>query len=248
MRCSEDRGFDDPNDALSHLKKHLAKLPAVGPKPDEADLKDWIVHYDQYVREKLNGGVFAILKQARDDARMLFRETKELADGVRNPDGKMSPLYTFPDKLLKTLRLLVVFYLSVERAVYFTENHEEAGLREKGDALDAPDYQVPWTDQGLEVLTRFSESAKGSLAAVRRDLCQMTHTKSLDNWHKRLSLGPEYLCSWLMRRLLVKPVDNSMTTADLYREYLSTLVSDHHTLLQCSTSVQGGYLFQTNGL
>jgi hypothetical protein len=40
-----------------------------------------------------------------------------------------------------------------------------------------------------------------------------------------LSLGSEYICAWLMRRLLVKPLENRMSIGEMYREYLSTIVS-----------------------
>jgi len=40
-----------------------------------------------------------------------------------------------------------------------------------------------------------------------------------------VSLGPQYLCAWLMRRLVVKPLHKHLAIAEMYREYLTTIVS-----------------------
>ncbi|KAF2466121.1 uncharacterized protein BDR25DRAFT_79625, partial [Lindgomyces ingoldianus] len=229
-RCRRNRAYDDPNGALEHLRVHLAG-PAIsgkwanpGPhntseKEADSELQGWIRNSGQILVEEVNAGFLAIFEQANDEARTLLRETRELAQGVTDTDGKMSDIYSFPPELHKTLQRVVQFFFAVERAVYYTEEVYENKLTN----FDDMEYMLPFSTEGLQVLGRFCDGVKTSIAAARKDLCLMAHSKGTFDYLKRLSLGPEYLCSWLMRRLLVKPVDNSMAVADLYYEYLSTL-------------------------
>ncbi|KAF2189049.1 hypothetical protein K469DRAFT_626882 [Zopfia rhizophila CBS 207.26] len=223
-QCRHRHTYTDPNAALEHLRGHLQEesldTENINNRLDnlsDANLKDWIVNDEQILIENFNAGHLAILSQANMAARILLSEATQLAQGVNNQDGKMSELYTFPQELLKSLQRLIVFYLAIERSIYHT--HE--CFQKKGPV--AHDNELPYSKIGLEVLDRFYDSAKLSLLAARKDLCRMASSESPDDYRSRLLLGPEYLCSWFMRKLLVKPVDNSMTAADLYREYLSTL-------------------------
>lgn len=148
-----------------------------------------------------------------------MNEARELVDGVCNEDGAMSEIYTFPRVLVRSFRQIVVFYLAIERALHYTEELYQ------GDSTPADDYRTPFTHDGLKVLEKFSNGAQNSLIVARNELCTMARSdQPMDNM-SRLSLGPEYLCSWFIRRLLVKPLEKNMAVSDMYREYLSTIVS-----------------------
>lgn len=232
-QCARERPFNDPDAALEHLYKHAA---AEASKPggsasssfirDKEAWKDWIRNDDQALLESTMAGACAVLSRAIEEARKIYEDLKELADGVRNEQGNLSDLYSFPRKLLETLHRLVVFYLAVERSLHYTEEcfneTKKGGYRE--------DY--PYTDAGLEVLNGFCESAKSSVLQAREELCDMVRSTTLNEATERLSWGAESISSWLIRRLIVKPLEKSMTVGDMYREYLSMLVSriQQHTL------------------
>lgn len=226
--------FPDAETAIDHLRTHLDRFSSSNTNRSSANeasvslgsaeapnLNDWIVQEKQLDLEKFNAGGLKILTQASNDAMELFKRIKELADGVRNEDGKMSDLYTFPRQLLEAFRKLLVFYLAVERALYHTEGaYQELGTRNRID-----DDDLPYSDQGIGVLKRFARGVENSVLLARHELCSMVKSETSLDSMQDLALGPEYMCGWLMRRLLVKPLEKRMSIGDMYREYLSTIVS-----------------------
>ncbi|KAF2706021.1 hypothetical protein K504DRAFT_460110 [Pleomassaria siparia CBS 279.74] len=210
--CRHHRIYTDPQAALNHLEEHIPANITT-----KQDLKSWIRNDGEALVEDVNAGYLAIITQTSEAALSLLSETKQLADGVQIEEGIMSELYTLPHELAKTLRKLIVFYLAIERAFHHTE------ICFDRDLTDMQRWDVPFSDLGLGVLQRFCESGKSSLLIARNELCNMARSPVPDDISKRLVLGPEYICSWFMRRLLVKPLNNSMTAADVYREYLLTL-------------------------
>jgi len=220
--CRRGKVYTNPQDALEHLQAHLQTSVTKPP-----DLKKWIRNDEEKIVEDINAGYLLIVHQASEAVQSLFLETRQLAEGVQIEEGKMSETYTLPYELLKTLQRLIVFYLAIERAFH----HTEISYEKADEAVE--DEDTPFSNMGLEVLSRFCESAKTSLKVARMELCIMARATVPEDFSKRLSLGPHYLCSWFMRRLLVKPLNDSMTVADIYREYLSTLVSMLFLPLKC---------------
>jgi hypothetical protein len=230
--CRHNRRYYDAESAFQHIRQHAIHVdenPRSGRRVDnfmgankEPNPKDWTRNLDQIQVEEMNAGYLAILINATGDARLLLKEIQELADGATSVDGKLSSLYTLPYELLHALRRLIVFYLSVERAFHYYEKDFQSPLRRRryveSRAVE-PHYLTP----DFTAVQNYGDYVKITLLAARKELCNMTRSRPAIDIEKRLSLGPEYLCCWFMRRLLVKPVDNSMTVADLYREYLSTL-------------------------
>jgi hypothetical protein len=232
-QCRRRRPFNTPEAAMTHLRVHLKsdtvpwKLstgdhqgspPAIVTQP----IYDaWIVEASQLRRELSNAGTLKILTRACDDASRLFQRINELADGVRNEDGNKSHLYRFPRKLHEAFRKLIVFYLAVERALHFTE----ARYQKSSDDQEDDSGPRPYDNTGLEVLKRFAKGVLQSVALSRQELCNMVMPDTLPDPMRGLSLGPEYVCGWLMRRLLVKPLEGHATIGDMYREYLSKTVS-----------------------
>ncbi|KAJ4362366.1 hypothetical protein N0V83_010459 [Neocucurbitaria cava] len=238
-RCQSFAPFSSREAAIEHLQKHLrpgshtqhvepATTSSALPASDQSQpgsalaptLNDWVVNSELLKREETNAGALAILRQACETAKDLFIQSRELADGVQNEDGTMSELYTLPRQLVEAFRSIAVFYLAIERALHHTEE-----TYQNYDVLEATDdlSQRPYSEQGLEVLKRFGEGARRSLMMARAELCSMVASTTPFDILEHLSLGPEYVCAWLMRRLLVKPLQEHMTVGDMYREYLSTI-------------------------
>jgi hypothetical protein len=227
--------FSDAEIAIEHLKVHLdqssssatnrSSTKEISATPESTNtpvIKDWIAQEKQVELEESNAGGLKILDQVCGDAIELFRQMKELADGVRNEDGRKSDLYTFPRQLFEAFRKLIVFYLAVERALYHTEDaYQRLG---SGARIDQDD--LPYSEQGLGVLKRFARGVENSVLLARHELCAMVKPETSVDPMQGLSLGSEYICAWLMRRLLVKPLENRMSIGDMYREYLSTIVSN----------------------
>lgn len=207
--------------ASVHLQKHLKRVDLS--ESDASIAEQWTASYAQMKMETWNGGFLAILTNACHTAQRLYLQAKELSDGVRNENGHMSDLYMFPRPLLSAFRQLLVFYFAVERAMYYTEE----SFKDERNAFEEPDYLIglPFSTSGLEVLDTFGNGVQQAIFAARDDLCSMTKSTGPLEVFKRLSLSPEYVCSWFMRRLIVKPLEKSMTVSDMYREYLSTVVS-----------------------
>ena len=225
-QCRRHWHYADPEAALEHLRIHVEPKSASEHqnqseqhRADDDHLKNWIRSEDEAFLEETNAGYLVILEQVNKDANFLLRRTADLAEGVLNPNRKVSELYSLPDELLRTFHRLVLFYLAVERAFYFTDQ-----MIQKKD-LDIEDEDVPFSWMGLTVLQGFSESVGRSLLLARKELCQMARSGSRKSTGSRFPLGPEYLCAWFMRRMIVRPVDNERTAADFYNDCLSTLVS-----------------------
>jgi hypothetical protein len=236
-QCRSRRPFQTRDAAEDHLRMHL-KMESVPWRPSPADdqdsppgffkltnYQDWIVEATQLRREVSNAGTLKILTRACEDASRLFQRITDLNDGVRNEDGNKSDLYKFPRRLLEAFRKLIVFYLAVERALYYTEERYRKPANERYDESEGP----PYSQRGLEILKRFAKGVLQSVALARQDLCNMVMPDVLPDPIRGLSLGPEYVCGWLMRRLLVKPLERHMTIGDMYRGYLSKTVSVRRT-------------------
>jgi len=187
---------------------------------DEINLNDWIINAEQFEREKSNAGGLKVLTQTCEDALDLLERAKELTDGVKNEDGSKSDLYSFPQELLEAFRKLIVFYLAVERALY----HTEEAYQNPEDIRDLG-CEAPYSYEGLGVLKRFAQGVGNSLMLARSELCYMVRPEVATDPMRDLALGPEYVCGWLMRRLMVKPLEKRLSIGDIYREYLSTIVS-----------------------
>ncbi|KAF1933281.1 uncharacterized protein M421DRAFT_415626 [Didymella exigua CBS 183.55] len=218
-RCSSNKMYETSKAAVSHLNKHLRLLDAA--ISNHVQPEQWIASYSQKELETWNEGTASILKAVRKIAQQLFVQAKELSDGVRNEDGQMSALYTLPHALLNAFRQLLVFYFAAERSLFFTEE----SFSDRRKAIEAPEYMtaLPFSAEGLRVIEAFGNGVQQALTSAREELCYMVKSKEPVEVFKRLSLSPEYVCGWLMRRLLVKPLENSMTVSDMYREYLSTI-------------------------
>jgi hypothetical protein len=220
-RCSSNVMYNTSKAAVLHLNKHLRLMDRA--ISDAVRPEQWIASNSQKELETWIDGTAKILTVACQIAQRLFFQAKELSDGVRNEDGQMSALYTFPRPLLSAFRQLLVFYFSVERSLFFTEE----ALSDRGKATEASEHMagLPFSPEGLQVIEAFGNGVQQALASAREELCSMVKSKEPVDVFKRLSLSPEYVSGWLMRRLLVKPLEKSMTVSDMYREYLSTIVS-----------------------
>lgn len=220
-KCSSNEMYGTSKAALSHLHKHLRSLDSA--LSDHIPSEEWIASYSQKEFEMWNEGTARTLKMACKIAQKLFIQAEELSEGVRNDDGQISALFTFPRPLLSAFRQLLVFYFVIERSVFFIEEARS----DRRMLLEAPEYMatLPFSTEGLQVIETFGRGVQQALALAREELCAMVKSKEPVGVYKRLSLTPEYVCGWLMRRLLVKPLDKRMTVSDMYREYLSTVVS-----------------------
>jgi hypothetical protein len=185
----------------------------------QPNFQDWIVSIAHHQSEELNRVLMAILAQASGAAQKLLDEGQDLMAGTRNEDGSMSEIYTFPQALLAGFRQTIVFYLAVERALHVTwESYK------KGSSWYPGQHNIIEATC-LGDLGKFSNGARYSLVVARNELCSMARSDRPMDEMSRLSLGPEYICSWFMRRLLVRPLEKSMAVSDMYREYLSTIVN-----------------------
>ncbi|RYN45797.1 hypothetical protein AA0117_g10770 [Alternaria alternata] len=130
----------------------------------------------------------------------------------------MSSLYSLPKELVEAFRRIVIFYLAIERALWQTRQiYDDDAQSGKSAHLTF----APYSDAGLEVLERFGNGAKLSLFSARHALKQMAKSDKPLDVLKHLSLGSEYACAWLMRRLFAKPLEENRTAGDMYRNYVS---------------------------
>jgi hypothetical protein len=208
MKCRQCRRhvFTDPNAALEHLRDdHLKGVQApLGRDPQNArNLKDWIYSWDQCLIEKTLGSAFIFLDRAIESSRTFRDQLKELADGVRNNTGALADLYTFPDKLIETFRRLVLYYLAVENAFHHLDKWYYQ-TRQEPPSDGFPEIQDIWN-----TVQELREDVKVPLLQAREALCDMARSPKPVDLGQRVSLSAEYVCSWLMRRLVVKPLDRN---------------------------------------
>jgi hypothetical protein len=246
-KCRSIGAFDSQTAAFEHLRKHMKTTPPPGEEVtsstfrdtsqpaqnpiSDAHLKDWVLDMNQHSLEETNEGALKILTLACETARDLFVQAKQLARGVQNEDGQMSPLYKLPHQLIEAFRNICVFYMATERALH----HTEETYKEYASLVDERnDDRLPYSKGGLDVLKRFGDSARQSLLISRHELCWQVRSDPPLDVFSHLSVGPEYVCAWLMRRLLVQPLDKRMTVGDMYREYVSTIVSTPTSFLLCN--------------
>ncbi|KAH6642330.1 hypothetical protein C7974DRAFT_420630 [Boeremia exigua] len=213
--CTTSKSYNDSQTAMRHAQRHFRHL-----EPSDSSvlpLKDCIVTRDQRRLEVFNETHVAILTKACKKAQRLLTEAKELAHGVLNEEGQMSDLYTFPCSLLNALRQQLVFYFAVERAMFFTEKRLKDGMEE--------DELVSYSDDDLLAIEKFGNGVQQALAVARTELCSMVKSTRPPDVFERLSLSPEYVCGWFMRRLIVKPLSRSFAVNDVHRKYGSAISS-----------------------
>ncbi|KAL5405693.1 hypothetical protein PMIN03_008270 [Paraphaeosphaeria minitans] len=189
-RCACEKPFHEPDAALEHLQKHAEA---------EATLLESTM---------AGAGAGAILDRAIEEARKIYEELKELADGVRNEKGDLSDLYSFPRKLLEALHRLIVFYFAVERSLHFTE--ECFNETKKGGYQD-----YPYTDAGLEILNGFRESAKSFVLQAREELCDMVRSTTPNDTMERLSWGADSISKTQLVTIYLTVLDDATYPADL---------------------------------
>ncbi|USP82040.1 uncharacterized protein yc1106_09314 [Curvularia clavata] len=238
-RCRKFRSFDSQEEALQHLQRHIKpksepqKLQKADQKdrlasdessttnvPLNAQTKAWVIRATEFWHEQTNAGVLEILTKASLLARHIFDQAEELRDGVTNEDGQMSELYTLPKELPGTFRAIIVFFMATERALQ--EAVMARGQYHRLKNTYAPEA-LPYSKRGLEVFEKFKGDAIRSLMIARAQLCYMARSDPPIDVTKYLSRGPEYIGGWLMRRLLLKPLQKRATIGDLYRDYISRL-------------------------
>ncbi|RMZ71165.1 Mg2+ transporter [Pyrenophora seminiperda CCB06] len=261
-RCSKFESYNSPEAALKHLRKHAKKaassenngaidtaivstsLDEQQSLPPDSVLKAWVLNSEQFRREEINGETAATLTKACKTARELFVEARELGEGVKNEDGRISNSYKMPHELVWAFRDIMVFFMSIERAVHYSAER----LR---DEKFFPKMSQRYTGYDLDtepdeaIVKEFGGTAQQSLRKSRFKLCAMVRPNPPLDLFKQMSLGPEYVCAWLMRRLVVKPLEivnerdtrgrgslsmserpqqqRDETVGELYREYLFNL-------------------------
>ncbi|KAI4656384.1 uncharacterized protein J4E79_007937 [Alternaria viburni] len=208
---------------MKHLVRHVEKYSAGTAHPDAEipsfeQLQDWIINSVQYRRELTNASALVILTHASEIAKDFLVRAKELAEGVQNEDGQLSSLYTLPQELIHAFQKIVIYYLAIERALH--ENEKTYGLDPRfQDSRKLTND--PYSSRDVEVLRRFGFQARRSLRKARFLFCDMGRPELPLNLRKHLSLGPEYVSLWFMRRLLMKPLEQSKTIGDMYHVYVS---------------------------
>ena len=225
IRCR--RPFSSATSAMKHLVRHVEKYSAGTAHPDAEipsfeELQDWIINSVQYRRELTNASALVILTHASEIAKDFLIRAKELAEGVQNEDGQLSSLYTLPQELIHAFQKIVIYYLAIERALH--ENEKTYGLDPRfQDSRKLTND--PYSSRDVEVLRRFGFQARRSLRKARFLFCDMGRPELPLNLRRHLSLGPEYVSLWFMRRLLMKPLEQSKTIGDMYHVYVSKVVS-----------------------
>ncbi|KAF2026898.1 hypothetical protein EK21DRAFT_33642, partial [Setomelanomma holmii] len=238
-RCRSIRPFNSSQAAIDHLQQHLrsiAEPETVGEdlggavsQPNSTNtlgynFEDWVIEEQQLRREGGNDDLLKILTQACSESYALLLQAKDLADGVKDEQGKLLELYTFPRQLIDSFRQLVVYYLAVERALHRT--HSICLKENTMDDDNGREYNLPSLERGYvvpSVLKQFYKGAQQSLTIVRDDLCKIAKVDPPPDPMQDLSLSAPYVCGWLMRRLLVKPLEEQLTIGEMYRDYLSTI-------------------------
>ncbi|KAI4630423.1 hypothetical protein J4E80_001358 [Alternaria sp. BMP 0032] len=214
----------DPEEYTNSDWKHpdmLNNHPDAG-IPSFEELQDWIINSVQYRRELTNASALVILTHASEIGKDFLIRAKELAEGVQNEDGQLSSLYTLPQELIHAFQKILIYYLAIERALH--ENEKTYGLDPRfQDSRKLTND--PYSSRDVGVLRRFGFQARRSLRKARFLFCDMGRPELPLNLRKHLSLGPEYVSLWFMRRLLMKPLEQSKTIGDMYHvsEELYTL-------------------------
>lgn len=221
-KCRETDVFVTQQAALRHIQKHLKQADV--PESFDPTSQGWIIHTEQMRLELWTEGCATILTTAQRIAKQLHTQAMDLSYGVLNEDGAMSSLYILPRSLLEAFRQLLIFCFAVERAVSRTEKTFD----DDTCGLVYPRHMngVPFSTHGLQVIEAFGSGVQHMLATARSELCEMARSTESSEATKHLSLNSEYICGWLMRRVIVKPLEKGLTVSDMYREYLSTIVSE----------------------
>ncbi|CAN9279985.1 unnamed protein product [Alternaria alternata] len=198
-------------DSLSDLKNRveLAKIPKPGATFHQTVVGNQRIGILEQSIELLNVVQETLKLWVSDlDSACVLRKLSGALDNVRD----------LPKELVEAFRRIVIFYLAIERALWQTRQiYDDDAQSGKSAHLTF----APYSDAGLEVLERFGNGAKLSLFSARHALKQMAKSDKPLDVLKHLSLGSEYACAWLMRRLFAKPLEENRTAGDMYRNYVS---------------------------
>ncbi|KAF2809040.1 uncharacterized protein BDZ99DRAFT_533424 [Mytilinidion resinicola] len=222
--------FATEDQAIKHLQKQCVRdnmwKPMEGDEHDPNPEFRPSLRSDSQMRfEERNSAIISILSKSIKGISKLRLQAMELAEGVTFDKETVADPYALPLSLVESLRRFVVLFLGVERAIFFVDN------RFKDWKLEHRKEIMEYFTDGMTALQRFESSVHISLAEARKDLCFMVRSPpSESNFLLKLSVGPEFILAWLIRRLLVKPIDHNVGTPELYREYLSALAFqvNHH--------------------
>ena len=210
--------------AVKHLREvHYPcsdDLPTTRNLAIEEDLtNDWVCNGEELVLEHWNDALVTILAKAADGCIKFLSELMEIVHGVSTESGLILKSYVYPEELNEALRSIITFILAIERSITCMNN-----MPQRLADAEVEDRETDFDDI-LRIIKRFRENARDAISFGRTRLCDMTATSHEEDLRLRLSLGPEFLASWLIRRLLVKTVENGKTVSEYYREYLLALVS-----------------------
>jgi hypothetical protein len=170
--------------------------------------------------EERNSAFIVILSKSIKAITKLRIQASDLAEGVVYQKGTISDSYSLPLSIVELMRRFVVLFLGIERSIVFVD------ARFKGWKFEARQEPVMSFRNAVNTLQKLEFDVHVSLSEARKELCVMVRSRADDNdFLLKLSLGPECILAWLMRRFIVKPVDHGVGASELYREYISALVS-----------------------
>ena len=212
--------------AVKHLREvhfpYSENLPTTWNSAIEEDLiNDWVCNGEELVLEHWNDALVTILAKAADGCTKFHSELTEIVQGVSTESGLILNRYVYPHGLNEALRSIIIFILAIERSISCMNNMPQRLADE-----EVEDGETDFDDV-FKIIKRFRENTRDGIRCARRSLCDMTATPPEEDLRFRLSLGPEFLASWLIRRLLVKTVEKGKTVSEYYREHLLALVSSN---------------------
>ncbi|KAF2271832.1 uncharacterized protein EI97DRAFT_244561 [Westerdykella ornata] len=233
--CIRGETYQTQQSALYHLRGHFPQTGARNAPGDLFDAKEqigieWLRTEEQVIVEESNRQCLSILNRAVFHSKGFVNQLKELADGVQQEDGEIFSAYSFATGLVDTLEEIAGYYILAGQSLYDSsyQTYAQNGhklvwvLRSRSTASSRLAAR-------LRSLNRRSEWVSDSILTARKQLCSMARSQDSSG---RWSLPAEYICSWVMRHLLLRPVSKNMSVLELYQEYLSTLqfqVNHHPT-------------------
>ncbi|OCL04161.1 hypothetical protein AOQ84DRAFT_391740 [Glonium stellatum] len=213
IKCLENTPYDTPEQAMEHIqKRHFRKTPVADP-----ELACWIINCIDAQWTAKYSALREVLINCVDTTGSIVRQGRHIVYGVVAADGTRSPLYKFPESLVDAFRRIVTFVIAAQKV---TSHVNEAFNRRQPEqwASDENDCH-----EASKVLLKFATGISTAIRDSRTELCEMVRTEQNVDLLGSISLGPEFILAWIMRRLIVSPIHRSIKVTNLYVEFFSML-------------------------
>ncbi|KAK2612698.1 hypothetical protein QQS21_001315 [Conoideocrella luteorostrata] len=223
--CKCETVYDSVDEAMDHLRrKHCSDTTS------ETRLKEYLLPLSTAAEARLNREYRDVLSMCRDTMLEIAKKARDIQEGVVFDDHFRPPPQGVPYALLKALQLAVAFVCTTPILLNDLQTFYKQTIYQDELNSIAPNRQLREKYQVLKITSSEIESL---MKAAERALISSAESRKDEDVVKFFSsTGPHGLAILMVSNILEEPVYNNMNTAELYRNYTSSLkIKEQHNII-----------------